>query len=81
MLVLFCLSARSGAAPGPEAISFDQSAESAGTSAPVAGLLAGQQGQDVSIQPDGRERAQHAAEEAQRKASEATDTRAINSAG
>ena len=70
MLVLFCLSARSGAAPGrPEAIIFDQSAESAGTSAPVAALLAGQQGQD--LQPDGRERAQHAAEEAQRKAEEA----------
>ena len=72
MLVLFCLSARSGAAPGrPEAIIFDQSAESAGTPAPVAGLLAGQQGWDLETQPDGRERAQHVAEAAQREAEEA----------
>jgi hypothetical protein len=72
MLVLFCLSARSVAAPGrPEVLIFDQPAESAGAPAPVAGLVAGRQGQDSEMQPDGRERAQHAAEAAQRKAEEA----------
>ena len=68
MLALFAAAVctRSVAAPGrQEVIIFDQPAESAGTPAPVTGLLAGQQAQD------GRETAQHAAEETQRKAEEA----------
>lgn len=74
LLVPFSLSARGGgAAPGrPGMLIFDQPAESAGTSASVTGLLAGRQGRGLDMPPDdGRERAQHAAEAAQRQAEEA----------